>query len=92
MASTSPRNVQSHCIAVGMLHFVPGTLVRPENLSPGAIEFLDIMKQATGINMKPIQPHQIFNFDCSSYYAFAGMQIDDSQNDEWVQVSSEAVA
>jgi hypothetical protein len=43
------------------------------------------MKEATGIEMKPINPYQMFNFDSSSHYAFAGTWIsDDSSNEEWV--------
>jgi hypothetical protein len=36
-----------------LVHFIPGKFERPENLSPGAIKFLDLMKEATGIEMKP---------------------------------------
>jgi hypothetical protein len=51
------------------------------------------MKEATGIEMRPINPYQMFNFDSSSHYALAGTWIlDDSSNEEWVQVTNEALA
>jgi hypothetical protein len=38
-----------------MMHFVPGTFEQPENLSEGSKLFLEIMKEVTGVDMKPIQ-------------------------------------
>ena len=92
MASTSLRNLVSHVLTVGLVHFIPGKFERPENLSPGAIKFLDLMKEATGIEMKPIHPYQVINFDASSYYAYAGTVVDDSANDEWVRISEGAIS
>jgi hypothetical protein len=75
-----------------LVHFIPGKFERPENLSPGAIKFLDLMKEATGIEMKPIHPYQVINFDASSYYAYAGTVVNDSANDEWVRISEGAIS
>ena len=92
MASTSIRNLMSHILTVGLVHFVPGKFERPENLSPGAVRFLNLMKEATGIEMKPIYPWQVMNYDASSYYAFLGTLVDDSANDEWVRISEGAIS
>jgi hypothetical protein len=71
------KNVVSLCQFVHYLYHFP--------LIVGAKLFLGIMKEATGIEMKPINPYQMFNFDSSSHYAFAGTWIsDDSSNEEWV--------
>ncbi len=91
MASTSLRNLVSHMLTVGLVHFTPGKFKRPENLSPGAIKFLDLMKAATGIEMKPIHPWQIINYDASSYYAFLGTR-NDNGIDEWGRISEGAIS
>jgi len=45
----------SHAATIAMMHFVPGTFEQPENLSEGSKLFLEIMKEVTGVDMKPIQ-------------------------------------
>jgi hypothetical protein len=79
-------------LTVGSVHFIPGKFEHPENLSPGAINFLDLMKEATAIKMKPIHPYQLKNFNASSYYAYQGTVVDNSSNDEWVRISEGTIS
>jgi hypothetical protein len=92
MASTSLQNLMSHILTVGLGHFIPSKFEHPENLSRGAIKFLDLMKEATGIEMKPVHPYQVIKFDASSYYAYQGTMVDDSSNDVWFQISEGAIS
>jgi len=92
MAPNSMQNLASHTSTNGLFHFVPGKFEAPLNLSPGAWLFLNIMKDVTGIYMKPIQTYQAFKFDFSSYYMSAGTTKDGNKADELIWVDTRALA
>ena len=45
------------------------------------------MKDITGTHFKPIFPAFILNEDCSSQYYFAGITLNDTENNRWARVT-----
>ena len=68
MATTSIRNLANHLCAVSYPNIWPTTekWKRPKELSRGAIELMQLLKDVTGAHFRPILPAHILNEDCSS--------------------------
>jgi hypothetical protein len=72
--------------------FVPGQYDAPPNLPAGCHALLKILKDATGIEHRPIYSWQAANFDFSSYDTWEGTVPNDNSKDQWLQGKESSIA